>query len=264
MSARLDRIEFKFLIGQAQRDALLARISDRVKPDANSGGGFTYPILSLYYDSAERDCYWDKIRGERNRSKLRLRVYGSRDGAVPPATFLEIKQKCNGRGVKRRVKVDLDEASAFLAGTVAALRGRSRGEELTLTEARHQARSRKLEPVLVMRYDRAAYMGREPGSDLRITLDQGVRYRFDQFIVEPDDSRFSDESSVLGVGVSVLEVKVIDAIPYWLSKLLSELRCVPQSHSKYCRALELGDPVLRKALAPGWLTRMTSGALAAM
>ena len=37
-----------------------------------------------------------------------------------------------------------------------------------------------------------------------------------------------------------------------LSRLLAETGCRLQSHSKYCNALEMSDPVLRGMLAPNW------------
>ena len=62
------------------------------------------------YDSPERACYWEKVESVQNRRKMRVRVYGSLDGKLPPTVFVEIKHKCDGRGVKRRLLCTLDEA----------------------------------------------------------------------------------------------------------------------------------------------------------
>ena len=48
-----------------------------------------------------------------------------------------------------------------------------------------------------------------------------------------------------------MEVKVTGSVPYWLARMLGEQGCILQSHSKYCNALEMGDPVLRKMLYGG-------------
>lgn len=45
-----------------------------------------------------------------------------------------------------------------------------------------------------------------------------------------------------------MEVKATQCVPYWLSCLIGKLGCVFQSHSKYCNALEDGDPVLHAQL----------------
>ena len=106
----------KFAITSAQRAALMAQLGSYLRADENAGDGARYPVVSLYYDNAERDCYWDKARSLPSRRKLRVRVYGSHDGAVPTSSFVEIKHKCDGRGVKRRVLLPLAQALRVCEG----------------------------------------------------------------------------------------------------------------------------------------------------
>jgi hypothetical protein len=65
----------------------------------------------------------------------------------------------------------------------------------------------------------------------------------------PDDRDFS--KYLIAEGDSVMEVKVTGSVPYWLARMIAEHGCVLQSHSKYCNALEAGDPVLRKMMYGG-------------
>lgn len=65
----------KFAITPAQRAALMAQLGSYLRADENAGDGARYPVVSLYYDNAERDCYWDKARSLPSRRKLRVRVY---------------------------------------------------------------------------------------------------------------------------------------------------------------------------------------------
>jgi SPX domain protein involved in polyphosphate accumulation len=44
---------------------------------------------------------------------------------------------------------------------------------------------RDFKPVLCMRYDRHAFADRDPESDLRITFDTGIAYRFDDLVPVP-------------------------------------------------------------------------------
>ena len=74
MSCRLDRFEMKFVITRAQRDALMPKLLPHLRADANAGDNAFYPIISLYYDNVDRDCYWEKIRGLKSRRKMRVRV----------------------------------------------------------------------------------------------------------------------------------------------------------------------------------------------
>ncbi|HEX8310040.1 MAG TPA: VTC domain-containing protein, partial [Chthoniobacteraceae bacterium] len=106
----------KFVINREQRAALMPHLLPHLRADENAGDGAFYPIVSLYYDNAERDCYWEKVQGQKSRRKLRVRAYGSLDGKLPPTCFLEVKHKCDGRGVKRRARMPLEAALAIAAG----------------------------------------------------------------------------------------------------------------------------------------------------
>ena len=59
------------------------------------------------------------MSGVQSRRKMRVRVYGSLDGVLPPTTFAEIKHKVDGRKVKRRSKFVL--AAAVMCLTAGAL-----------------------------------------------------------------------------------------------------------------------------------------------
>lgn len=238
----------KFVISRAVRDRLLPHLMPHLRADENAGEGAFYPIVSVYYDTAERDCYWEQIRGAKSRRKLRVRVYGSRDGALPPTCFVEVKHKCDGRGVKRRVRVSLEDALTIASGQSVAT-SLSQMDLRTVEEVHKLVHERGFQPCCCMRYDRQAFAGADAGSDLRITFDTGVAYRFQNLTPVPDDQDF--RSYLHPEGVSVMEVKVTGAVPYWLTKMLGENGCILQSHSKYCNSLEAGDPVLRPMLFGG-------------
>ena len=259
VSLRLDRFEMKFEITPAQRAALMSELGPHLRPDENAGAGARYPVVSLYYDNAERDCYWEKARGLASRRKLRVRVYGSRDGVVPASAFIEIKHKCEGRGVKRRVQLPLAQALRVCGG--AQPEGMMLGEpERRIVAETHDLVHRSgFRPVMLMRYDRSAFAGVELGSDLRVTFDEGIRVRLDNLTPEPDDRRFATGDEMRGAGGIVMEVKVTGCIPYWLSRTISAAGCLMQSHSKYSDALEERDPVLRAMLSPNWRARRATG-----
>ena len=71
----------------------------RMKPDENALDGAFYPIVSLYYDSPDRACYWEKVEKYQNRRKMRVRVYGSLDGKLPPTMA---QAACPGLTRRRR------------------------------------------------------------------------------------------------------------------------------------------------------------------
>ena len=259
VSLRIDRFEMKFAITSAQRAALMAQLGSFLRADENAGEGARYPVVSLYYDNAERDCYWDKARSLPSRRKLRVRVYGSHDGAVPASSFVEIKHKCDGRGVKRRVLLPLAQALRVCEGLQPEGVTLGEPQQRIIAEAHDLVLRRNFRPVVVMRYDRTAYAAMDPESDLRVTFDEGIRARFDSLTPEPDDRNFAAGSELHTDGLTVMEVKVTGCIPYWLSRTISAAGCRMQSHSKYSIALEERGPVLRAMLSPRWHARAAAG-----
>ncbi len=236
MTYRLDRYEFKFLISREQRDAIIRQFPATVQADRNSGEDAGYRIYSLYFDSPERDCYWEKIRGLRSRRKLRVRLYESTRAAASGACFVEIKHKHEGRGVKRRLHVPLEEALQITAGRPASVEIPP-GEERVLAEIQGLIGERHFRPICCLRYDRKAFFEADSESDLRITFDEDIRYRLDDL-----DSlqRGAFEHCLIGEGESVMEVKVTGAVPVWLTGVLAGEKCVVGSRSKYCDALAAG------------------------
>lgn len=249
----------KFVVTPAQRAALMERLSAHMRPDVNGGGVADYPVVSLYYDNDERDCYWEKVRGLPSRRKLRVRVYGSRDGRVPPASFIEVKHKCDGRGVKRRVQLPIGQAMRVGEGLWPDGVAFGAAERRIVAEAHDLIVRRRFRPVMVMRYDRSAYAAIDPGSELRVTFDTGIVCRLGNLIPEPDDMGFGGSEPMHPEGEAVFELKTAGCVPYWLSREIAGAGCKLQSHSKYSKALERCDPVLRAMLAPAWRVPTAEG-----
>ena len=235
------RFELKYILSLAERDALLAHFPGRILPDILGGPSGHYPVVSLYCDSADRKCYWDAWRGVPSRRKLRLRLYGTKDGAIPAATFVEIKHRDGGAGAKRRVQLPLEQAIALANGEAAT--------ELTTADARILDEAQRLiaeegfRPACVIRYDRHAYflhlpeevaLGREP---LRVTFDHDIAVRFDDLTPVVDDRKFNQY--VLPADHCIMEVKGAGAVPYAFASRLSRLKLYPHQFSKYSEGLRV-------------------------
>jgi hypothetical protein len=177
---------------------------------------------------------------------MRVRVYGSLDGVLPPTTFLEVKHKHFGRVVKRRARIPLDMALAVGAGEKLDGIFLPENDRRVVEEANRLVHEAAFRPSCCMRYDRYAYSDKNPDSDLRITFDTDIAYRFDDLNPVPDDRKF--DKRLLPECYSVMEVKITGCMPYWLSCLIGKYHCILQSHSKYCNALEDGDPVLHQQI----------------
>jgi len=244
----LSRTEYKFWINAEQYRQWKDEIASRLAVDQNPGNSGDYPILSQYYDTGERDCYWEKQRGFKSRRKIRLRIYGSETAAIPPAGFLEVKHKLQGLGVKRRLPMPIEVAQDFGLGDDDALRkmydqvGRSGriviNEVLGMRASGHN-------PSMQIRYDRNAFSS--PDGKLRITFDNLLRCRPDFPKLIPDDQNFG--KFIIPEGESIMEVKSIGAVPYWLRQRAGETGLSRRSFSKYCTSLEKHDPILRAQLS---------------
>ncbi|MEO7931584.1 MAG: polyphosphate polymerase domain-containing protein [Chthoniobacterales bacterium] len=243
---RLDRYELKFLIKQEEKSRLLDEMSACLRPDMTGGSSF-YPIVSLYYDTPQRDFYWEKHEGLRSRRKVRVRVYGSEDSGIPPTTFIEVKHKHEGRGVKRRAQLPLESAMAIGRGEMPDC-NLSYGEQKVAREVVSMVQNRQIAPVCVLRYERQAFAGLEDETGLRVTFDTGITYRMNELEPVPDDRRFTQR--ILDDDHAIMEVKVWGVVPYWLSVVLGRHGCMARSFSKYCSALEASDPVLQQQRSP--------------
>ena len=63
-----NRFELKYLLHHQTRE-FLDRIKAHVHPDPNAGRDGFYKVLSLYFDSPDFMCYWEKLDGEKYRRK---------------------------------------------------------------------------------------------------------------------------------------------------------------------------------------------------
>lgn len=232
------RFEFKFLISAQQRDEALAAFNGALRPDANGATGGVYPIVSLYYDTPDRRCYWEAWRGLPSRRKLRVRVYGTTDGGIAPTSFVEVKHKLDGLGVKRRVQTSLPHALEIGAGR-SEPEGLAPHEVQVVREVHRLVHEDGFLPVCTMRYRRHAFsLQNEDGAEpLRITFDDELGGRFRDLHPEPDDRRC--DFTLLPADHLVMEVKGAGAVPYPIARWLAKSGLSPRGFSKYCAALRL-------------------------
>lgn len=214
------RQEIKYLITEAQRQALVAAFARHMEPDQ-------YPhssIRNIYYDTPDFRLIRRSLEHPVYKEKLRLRCYDGGGAEV----FLEMKKKFDGIVYKRRMMLPAGQASDFMAGQ-GNLPDSQIGRELTYFRNFYQ----NLRPQVFLRYERDSWRGTEdPG--LRITLDNEIYYHTDDLQL---DSAVGGEA-ILEPGYSLMEVKAENAIPLWLTALLAQLKITKTSFSKYGRAYE--------------------------
>lgn len=244
MDANQNRKEFKFLLPSEKGEMVRAIVAESLAADRGCEEG--YPVLSEYFDSEERNSYWQKQFGAASRRRVRSRVYGVRDGSIPPSAFIEVKHKLRGETVKRRVSVDLDEIAAFSTGVAPESETFSDSlDRRVLGEINGLVKGDRSRPVVQIRYHRYAYDSGSEGK-IRITFDVDPKCRFKLNPLTPDDPDF--DLPLLEPGASIMEVKTIGPVPFWFRRLLGEHQLVPRGFSKYAAALELYEFKCRENL----------------
>ena len=231
------REELKFWIEADQAQRIARAIGPFTIPDPHSDprGGAAYTVRSIYYDSPKFDFYYHKIDGLRRRKKLRVRSY-ARDG-TPQQLFLEIKHKRGRKVLKERAPLPpalcLDTLTAKALPLhpdkqVSPTALRSAGRFVGLT------RQLGLDPVILVVYDRTAYVDRANPS-VRLTMDRTMRS-----LLRPTYDHLFEESELHPCtnGHVILELKFPDFMPRWMRSVVRTEGLVPCSISKYCMSLE--------------------------
>lgn len=226
------RREQKYLITRWQYEQLVERMMPHMRYDKYGIDG-KYTVTSLYFENDEQEIYYETKNKLKYRQKLRLRVYDETD--IHGTAFFEVKQKHNNVVNKRRVVMPLMEAYRFMdTGLDEELNSYQSTNEQVLREIEYFRQFYQLQPEMIVSYHRHAFHG-VTDPELRVTFDMDLTCRNDDLAVENGafGERFIDENLV------VLEVKVNDSVPLWLTRHLQDLNCEQRSASKFCTSTEL-------------------------
>lgn len=229
---RFNRFELKYVADRRLVEAFRQELPGKLERDPHGVDGF-YPIWSTYYDSPDLRFYCEKIDGEKFRRKLRIRHYGTPEeltGDTP--VFVEVKQRVNRVTQKRRVRLPYEAALALCAGHPP--QAADPQDSAVLEEIETMVRQNMLRPTTVVGYVREAFFGRDEDSGLRVTIDSRIRGR-DRDL----DLRWQGENRyIIPPHLSVVEMKVNERVPYWLTELIARHNISLIRVSKYCQSVE--------------------------
>ena len=105
---KFNRFELKYIITLQQAEKFKGALQAYMHPDEHGNDNGRYALASLYYDSPDLRCYWEKEYGIRFRRKLRLRRYESGESLTEETPiFVDVKQReqetgKNGRAAEKR------------------------------------------------------------------------------------------------------------------------------------------------------------------
>ncbi|MBW2244403.1 MAG: polyphosphate polymerase domain-containing protein [Deltaproteobacteria bacterium] len=224
-----NRLELKYVVPHDMIQRIVSALGEYIVPDPNNGPDGGYPIYSIYADSPNLACFWEKIEGLKFRRKVRFRRYGESD-----QIWMEIKQRIDRTVQKRRLRWPLERVHDVF------FNGRLPEEELpdaddrVLQEILFLWRHYDLRPVMGTSYQRQAYFAANE-SDLRITFDTRVCFHPSDLTLS---SRAEPEKVLIPPDQSILEVKYNHTVPLWLVRQIAAFDLPMIRMSKYCTAVD--------------------------
>jgi len=230
----MNRFELKYMINLELAERIRNDLTNYLVMDDHANENGKYWISSLYYDSPDFRCYWEKMDGIKFRRKLRIRFYenGEKLSDKTPV-FVEIKQRYDRVTQKRRLSLPYKEAIGLSTFRVIPA-GLNSVEEAVAKEIISFGWQYNLHPVSLIRYQRQAFFGNDFDTGLRVTLDTHMvsqQYPF-------DFNSFSEASPMFSADQVILEIKVNERIPYWLTELVATNNLRMVRVSKYCRSID--------------------------
>ncbi len=223
------RKEVKFLLDMNQFNELLKVIDLYMEPDKYCVGGKEYGIYNVYYDTADSYLIRESLAKPYYKEKLRVRSYFS-PAAPDDKVYVEIKKKIGGIVTKRRVSMTSRQAEIYLKTGIRPQTDKYLDNQV-LDEIDVFRKNYKIAPAQYISYQRMAFFGKD-NKDFRLTFDRNITdRRYDVSL-----SKESYGRQIIKADQRLMEIKITDSIPLWLSEALSRLGIYKTSFSKYGRA----------------------------
>lgn len=228
-----NRFELKYLVPVEEAAVIRDELGERMDRDLHSPVG-GYGVWSLYYDTPQLRFYWEKIEGLKFRRKLRIRHYGGPDEVTDASPVcVEIKQRVNRVTQKRRITLPYGVARQLCDGR--EMVRHSAKESAFVQEVLELIVRLNLQPTAITGYQREALVGRDADTGLRVTFDRRVRGRDRDFHfgTETPENRFT-----IPPHLSVMEIKVNERTPHWITDLAARRNLNLVRVSKYVQSVE--------------------------
>jgi SPX domain protein involved in polyphosphate accumulation len=190
----------------------------------------TYPIATLYLDSADLRLCRQTLEGNKNRFKLRIRSYTD-DTGYP--CFFEIKRRMNAIIIKSRARVMHQDVVTVLSG-LSLPQQEFKMDEETVKQFQLYMRSINAGAVMRVRYLRRAYEG-DTDNRVRVTFDRELAYNVSREVNVALEGPGWQRHGLNGV---ILEIKFTERYPAWLSRMVKVFGLRQESISKYVTSVK--------------------------
>ncbi|MGN0612394.1 MAG: polyphosphate polymerase domain-containing protein, partial [Porcipelethomonas sp.] len=202
-----------------------------MEPDEYCVGGKEYGIYNIYYDTDDSFLIRESLSKPYYKEKLRMRSYFS-PASPDDKAFIEIKKKIGGIVTKRRVSMTLREAEIYMKTGIRPVTKKYIDSQV-LDEIDVFKKNYPISPAQYISYQRMAFFGKD-NKDFRLTFDRNITdRRYDLSLQKNSYGR-----QIIRSDQRLMEIKIIDSMPLWLSEALSELGIYKTSFSKYGKAYQ--------------------------
>ncbi len=215
------RYEKKYMLTEEIYEEFIKRVGERLVPDK-----FAHSFISnIYFDTPDFLLIRRSVDGPVYKEKFRLRTYGMPTDKTK--TFCEIKKKYKGVVYKRRIDMSYVKAYDYAANRVPLENPSQISREIDWLLSYYQG----IKPAMYISYERYSLAGTDE-SAARVTFDRNITWRTHDL----DLRKGSYGTRLLPDGYVLMELKIPDAAPLWLTEILSDLHIYPISFSKFGNA----------------------------
>lgn len=218
---RVKRNELKYYISNLEYYNLVSRLENILKPDQHSIPRGGYFIRSLYFDSYDDECLYEKQSGDMFRAKYRMRIYDTKSDIVK----FEIKNKANNQIFKETATISKQSAYKIIDGDYSELLNYNNP---ILNKIYKKFIIKHYTPKVIVDYTRDAFMF--DFFNIRITIDKDLRSCNTDFDIFSDN--LHTIPSILE-GKQILEVKYDTVLPEFIHRSLQIDAAERMAISKY-------------------------------
>lgn len=229
-----NRFERKFLIEYPTYKKILEYIDPFVEKDSFFAKSGRYLVNSLYFDTYAKKFYWEKVEGEKERRKIRIRSHLDAETGKLYKTALEVKKKDDLNVFKEKVAMSFKDAYNLVeTGDVSSIHSKlSKKDKRAVDDAIFLKYKYGIKPEIIVCYERQAFYDKY-NPRTRLTFDFNVRFRTTNFNTEDIET----ENYAIPPYLVILELKYNNHMPVWLTKMIQVFSLRTTTISKYCESV---------------------------
>lgn len=230
------RFEFKYIVSEQLRDRIEGDLCHFMTLDPFVVGqkDCSYIVRSLYYDDVAFSSYYQKVDGDLQREKFRLRTY-TNNPEDACATYLEVKGRYNSLVFKHRVGFAASAGSKIFADCASTTNEilDSANNSPVSEQFRYELVRKKLRPIMLIDYIRRPYFSKD-NPEFRLTFDSQLHCRATDRLFPCSSLNYREFLP----GYCVMEIKFKDRVPLWFHQIIKKYGLERKSISKVCKGVE--------------------------